>query len=106
MQPILIAAGGGGSSSLLGHTMPSDAQGLVNPYDTLHRWRSMVSEEDTDAGKSFIHFCTKGGVLAHLSFWPRSFSSWLFKSSQCIHCKYLLNLLFVFQDLVEAGIQA
>ena len=53
MQPILIAAGGGGSSSRLGgmgHSMPPDGRGLINPWDNLNEWRKLVSKEDIDAG--------------------------------------------------------
>ena len=53
MQPILIAAGGGGSSSRLGgmgHSMPPDGRGLINPRDNLNEWRKLVSKEDIDAG--------------------------------------------------------
>ena len=50
MQPLLIAAGGGGSSSLLGHNRPPDAQGLINPWQTLEDWQNLISLEDIDAG--------------------------------------------------------
>jgi hypothetical protein len=53
VQPILIAAGGGGSSSRLGgmgHSMPPDGRGLINPRDNLNEWRKLVSKEDIDAG--------------------------------------------------------
>ena len=53
VQPILIAAGGGGSSSRLGgmgHSMPPDGRGLINPWDNLNEWRKLVSKEDIDAG--------------------------------------------------------
>ena len=52
MQPILIAAGGGGSSSTVGSRVSPDAQGLINPWDTLSMWQALVTKEDTDAGKS------------------------------------------------------
>ena len=58
MQPILIAAGGGGSSSRLGgmgHSMPPDGRGLINPRDTLNEWRKLVSKEDIDAGTLSTH---------------------------------------------------
>jgi hypothetical protein len=52
VQPILIAAGGGGSSSLFGGPSVSpDAQGLINPWESLNMWQELVSKQDTDAGK-------------------------------------------------------
>ena len=50
MQPLLIAAGGGGSSSAPSATRSPDAQGLIDPWDTLESWKSRVSMEDKDAG--------------------------------------------------------
>ena len=51
MQPILVAAGGGGGSAVLGPSLSPDAQGLVNPWDTMEHWRALVTKEDVDAGK-------------------------------------------------------
>jgi len=50
VQPLLIAAGGGGSSSAPSPNRSPDAQGLIDPWDTLESWKNHVSTEDKDAG--------------------------------------------------------
>ena len=56
--PILIAAGGGGSSSTVGSSLSPDGQGLINPWDSLIKWQALVTKEDTDAGKTLMHYET------------------------------------------------
>lgn len=63
MQPLLIAGGGGGASARLptastkapaGSTLSkgaSNAQGLIDPWDSLEKWKAFVPNNDVDAGK-------------------------------------------------------
>ena len=58
----MIAAGGGGSSSRLGHSMPPDGRGLINPWENLDEWKKLVSKRDTDAGNLLPPYTEKNIV--------------------------------------------
>ena len=58
MQPLLIAGGGGGASARLPSTTQApatlsaaNAQGLIDPWDSLEKWKAFVPNNDVDAGK-------------------------------------------------------
>ena len=57
MQPLLIAGGGGGASARLPSTTKAptlsaaNAQGLIDPWDSLEKWKAFVPNNDVDAGK-------------------------------------------------------
>ena len=60
MQPLLIAGGGGGASARLPTastkapatlSKAANAQGLIDPWDSLEKWKAFVPNNDVDAGK-------------------------------------------------------
>ena len=58
VQPLLIAGGGGGASARMTSSgtptvTSANAQGLIDPWDSLENWKALVPNNDVDAGWYF-----------------------------------------------------
>ena len=61
MQPLLIAGGGGGASARMTSSgtptvTSANAQGLIDPWDSLENWKALVPNNDVDAGNTLFYF--------------------------------------------------
>ena len=59
VQPLLIAGGGGGASARMTSSgtptvTSANAQGLIDPWDSLENWKALVPNNDVDAGWYYI----------------------------------------------------
>ena len=60
VQPLLIAGGGGGASARMTSSgtptvTSANAQGLIDPWDSLENWKALVPNNDVDAGWYYYH---------------------------------------------------